>query len=63
MAPNQTKRLERLIKSIDKVLDQMDHADLRPLVEAWNGDRNIRKNLADFADWQTAKIKNASPTI
>ena len=52
MTPKAAKRLERLLKGIDRLLDQMDHADLRPIVEAWNGPPNIRQNLIDFADWQ-----------
>lgn len=61
MAPKSAKRLERLLKSIDRVLVQMDHADLRPIVEAWNGPPNIRLNLAEFADWQQAKLARAEP--
>jgi len=60
MSPKQTKRLEKLLKAIDRVIDMMDHNDLRPLVDGWNGPPNIRQNLADFADWQAAKLNNGS---
>lgn len=57
MTPKQVKRLKQLLISIDRVLDLMDHADLRDLVEGWNGPPNIRANLAEFADWQQAKLR------
>lgn len=60
MTPKQAKRLEVLLKSIDRVLDQMGHADLRPLVDAWNGPPNIRENLSEFADWQQGKLRSGS---
>jgi len=59
MEPKQIKRLARLLKSIDRVLVQMGHPDLRELIEAWNGPPNIRENLADFAGWQEAKLRRA----
>jgi hypothetical protein len=60
MTPKQVKRLERLLKSIDGIINQMSHADLRELVEAWNGPPNVRQNLIDFADWQEAKLRRIS---
>lgn len=56
MEAKQAKRLERLLKSIDRTLKLMDHADVRDLVHGWNGPRNVRENLAEFADWQAAKL-------
>lgn len=48
------------MKSIDRLLVQMSHADLRSLVEDWNGSPNLRENLAEFADWQQRKLPGAS---
>jgi hypothetical protein len=60
-AERKARRLERLIKSIDRVIEQMKHADLRDLVDNWNGSPKIRENLIDFADWHTRRLTEGRP--
>ena len=51
------KRLERLLRLLDRAATEMKHADLRPLVAEWNGDRNLLSNIVEFVDWQTKKLE------
>lgn len=57
MTERQAKRLARLLKSMDLVIDMMDHPDLRPLVVEWNGPSNLRDNLSEFVNWQDGKLR------
>ena len=51
------KRLERLLRLLDRAATEMKHPDLRPLVGEWNGDRNLLSNIVEFVDWQTKKLE------
>lgn len=54
--PKQVKRMRRLLVSIDRTIDMMDHPEIAEIVRNWNGPRNLRDNLAEFADWQSQKL-------
>jgi hypothetical protein len=57
LSPKATKRLTRLVTTLDRALDQMDGSvEINELVNTWRGSMNIRENIREFVDWQRRKL-------
>lgn len=57
LSPRAAKRMGRLLKTLDRVLDQMDGSvEVNELVGSWRGSMNIRENIREFVDWQRKRL-------
>lgn len=54
------RRMERMLKTTAKLLDMMDDAIMRGLIEDFNartrGGRGLRADLAEFHDWNAGRV-------
>lgn len=61
MTPKQAKRLDALLKNMNRVIGLMNDAEMRPFVDNWNvSSLNIRESLIEFVDWQAKKIDGSA---
>lgn len=59
MTPSDRRRLERLVKTCDRLIDQMADAEMRGLIGDWNAAStrsSLRHDLAEFHDWQLRRL-------
>lgn len=57
LSPKASKRLTRLLTTLDRALAQMDGSvEVNEIVSEWRGSDNIRANIREFVDWQRRKL-------